>query len=222
MFSKEETIIMNMSGMYDEEQFDIPGARVLDLRHLAGTQCLCDEDSLDILRSTLAPLPSEGIHFIDGGDWHYLSLLWMEKVMEPFSLYLFDNHPDDQPTSFGEDVLSCGSWVLAARRSLPLLRDDVWINAAPGHLPGAAYISIDLDVLSKEYAVTNWDQGTMTLSELMEAISRIAANKRIIAVDICGGILPSQGACTCDLATNKGTRQALQEFLLNMSLHHTI
>lgn len=263
-------VVMDMSGMLVEEGFCPADACVLDFRGLAGTECLCDDEALRELRRALAPLPAEGIHFIDGGDWHYLSLLWMEKITEPFGLYLFDNHPDNQPASFGEDILSCGSWVLAACRTLPLLWDVVWINAAPGHLSGPspllrkgdgpclagaasnngerspsgafpqpavrwartrfkrsegngstleripAYISIDLDVLSREEAVTNWDQGTMRLTELMDSISKIAADQKIIGVDICGGILPSQGACTCDLATNKRTRQKLLEFLLSL------
>ena len=37
-------------------------------------------------------------------------LLWMEKITEPFSLVLFDRHPDTQRPSFG-DITSCGGWV---------------------------------------------------------------------------------------------------------------
>ena len=219
MFSQSQTVIMQMSGMYEEEGFRIPGARVLDFKTLGGTQCLCDDDALRQLREQLAPLPPCGIHWIDGGDWHYLSLLWLEKIKKPFTLYLLDKHTDDQPASFGPDVLSCGSWVLEARR-LPMLSDVNWtggdgsVRSLTGEGANAAYISIDLDVLSREYAVTNWDQGTMGLGELMDAISKIAAHHTIIGIDICGGILPSQGACSCDLAQNKETRKKLQDYLL--------
>lgn len=48
------------------------------------------------------------------------------------------------------------------------------------------YLSIDKDVLSKDYAATNWDQGTMTLEELLEIIEIIARTKRLIGVDVCG------------------------------------
>jgi len=48
------------------------------------------------------------------------------------------------------------------------------------------YVSIDKDVLSKDYAATNWDQGTMTLEELLEIIEIIAGTKRLIGVDVCG------------------------------------
>lgn len=48
------------------------------------------------------------------------------------------------------------------------------------------YISIDKDVLSKDYAVTNWDQGTMTLDELLEILEVVAKTKRLIGVDVCG------------------------------------
>lgn len=48
------------------------------------------------------------------------------------------------------------------------------------------YFSIDKDVLQESEAVTNWDQGTMKLKELINIISYISVNKRICGTDICG------------------------------------
>lgn len=50
------------------------------------------------------------------------------------------------------------------------------------------YISIDKDVLRTEDAVTNWEQGQMTLGELLLAIQEIARVKEVCGLDICGEV----------------------------------
>jgi len=48
------------------------------------------------------------------------------------------------------------------------------------------YITIDLDCLRIEDAVTNWESGRFTLNDLEWAIDLLARNCRIVAGDICG------------------------------------
>lgn len=48
------------------------------------------------------------------------------------------------------------------------------------------YISIDKDVLSTTEAVTNWDQGSMKLGQLLNLVEYISITKKICGVDICG------------------------------------
>ena len=55
-----------------------------------------------------------GVHLLDNGNYHYLSALMTERIREPYTLVLIDHHPDLQPSAFGWEVLSCGSWVLNA------------------------------------------------------------------------------------------------------------
>ena len=55
-----------------------------------------------------------GVHLLDNGNYHYLSALMTERIREPYTLILIDHHPDMQPSAFGCEVLSCGSWVLNA------------------------------------------------------------------------------------------------------------
>ena len=50
----------------------------------------------------------------------------------------------------------------------------------------AVWITIDKDVLASADAATNWDQGAMRLSHLVQAIRMLAADKRILGIDICG------------------------------------
>ena len=75
-----------------------------------------------------------------------------------------------------------------------------------------AYISIDLDLLSRDYARTNWDQGETTLEDLLGRLDGIAHRYRIAGADICGGITKAQGGTPEDFAVNRSTRQALFEY----------
>lgn len=59
----------------------------------------------------------------------------------------------------------------------------------------AVYISIDKDVLRDADCFTNfygWQQGTLSLDELVIALERIARRKRIVAVDVNGDASPAR------------------------------
>lgn len=85
----------------------------LDCTQISGTDCYCDDDAVTAIREQIANAgikTAEGIHFFDNGNYHYMSKIWTDMVQEPFSLVVFDHHPDMQPPRFG-DILSCGGWV---------------------------------------------------------------------------------------------------------------
>lgn len=176
-----------------------------DFSGIEGTGCYCSEEAAAQIRQTISGLPLRAVHLLGSGDCHYVSLFWLERMQEPFSLVLLDNHPDDQQTAFGGDILSCGSWVAEARK-LPFCKETIWIrDEADFALPeqDAVYLSIDLDVLSPDFARTNWDQGSMTMAQLCGIVRRLMEERRVAGADICGGISESQGAMTCDLAINR-------------------
>jgi len=229
------TILLNFTGVYEAEGFAPEGAEVIDCTSMDGVCCYCDAESLEALRKKVKPLEVNAIHWIDSGDYHYLSLLWLEKLDSPFALVLFDNHSDDQAAAFDDSMLSCGSWVRDARK-LPLMKHFLrygehgsrhTIEHAsephnnPMNIPEGlpVYISIDKDVLAPAYAVTDWDQGTMTLDELSEAVRGIADTHRILGADICGELTPSKGAVETDLIINAKTNCFIQELLLNLLSH---
>lgn len=160
---------------------------------LPGSRLYCTEEAAEEIRKRISGLPLEAVHILGSGDWHHVSLFWLERIKCPFTLVLFDNHPDDQESAFCKDMLSCGSWVLQARK-LPSCRKVLW---NPVDIPEGCdvYLSVDLDVLSPAYARTNWDQGNMTLEQLAGAIRLIKDRCRIIGVDVCGGLDGDPDAC---------------------------
>lgn len=55
---------------------------------------------------------------------------------------------------------------------------------------GCVWLTIDKDVLGPEEAATNWDQGSLPLGLLESAITRLANERRIVGVDLCGDYSP--------------------------------
>jgi len=224
--------------------------RWLDCTKIVGTDCYCDDDAIKEINelidnaesnsksesdrnienrdnSTSDIAPQQGIHFFDNGNYHYMSKLWTDRVQEPFTLIVFDHHPDMQPPRFG-GILSCGGWVKevldnnkfvqniiiigvkdelvetvreelsqsgeasilekvtfikeSKLNTLPSIICSDYVNVFSSNL----YISIDKDALSPSYAVTNWDQGSLTLDALKKCITALTTNRKILGIDICG------------------------------------
>lgn len=92
-------------------------------------------------------------------------------------------------------------WRMAPSRLLGG-RTIAWNNLADGGWPGfatalagrlpteAVYVSIDKDVLHPDEAVTNWNQGEMRLDHVLECLRALAAQRRIVGIDVCGEFAP--------------------------------
>lgn len=108
----KELVVMDFSHIYEEEQFfSYENTHWIDCTDIEGTGCYCSEDAKDEIRERIKELPVEGIHFIDSGNYHYVTEFWLEKIDSPFCLFVFDHHSDMEKPLFG-DILSCGSWIL--------------------------------------------------------------------------------------------------------------
>lgn len=121
-----EVSVINMSGIYERETFykDVSRAAFLDMKDISGTNCMCDDVAKELLLSRIAP---GDIHFIDNGNYHYLSALYLSLLKEPFSLVVLDHHPDMQRPMF--DILSCGGWVTDVLDKNAYVRDVHIIGA---------------------------------------------------------------------------------------------
>ena len=118
-------VILNLSGIYKEEKFWLQGngnserceqiseISWVDAQDISGTNCYCDEEAAAEINRRTENVPVAGIHFIDSGNYHYITRLWIGRIREPFRLLVFDNHTDMQLPAFG-GLLSCGGWIAAA------------------------------------------------------------------------------------------------------------
>ena len=133
MTKKEDIIIMNFSGIYRQQQFwrtgEIQRQNIswVEVQELTGSNCYCDEEAAKVLKEKLKKFSAEGMHFIDSGNYHYMSRIWLEKLEIPFRLVVFDNHTDMQLPAFG-GLLSCGGWIAASLEELPLLEEVILIG----------------------------------------------------------------------------------------------
>ncbi len=238
IYSMNDNItVFDFSGIYNEESFyqndkSSPFC-IINCRDIPGTNCMCDDEAIAHIKKRISEKAFEmtkdadenkrlaafakGIHFIDSGNYHYMSAIITEMIKEPFSLVVLDHHPDMQPPMFG-DILSCGGWVMKVIENNPYVRDVHVIGAdrelidkldkddakrvkfydvsdVRDELPDTEYpvfLSVDKDVVRREELVTNWDQGEMTKSELISFIKELFANREVIGVDICGECSPDQ------------------------------
>lgn len=181
-----------------------------DFTRLDGTCCYCDAQE-EIGRRLPQALPR--VRFIDSGDYHYMSHLLALRETEPFHLVLLDHHPDNQEPAFG-GVLSCGGWVKAMQEENPQLRSVLTIGpeGCPETLPEGwleqrrgerVYVSLDKDIMGRDWARTDWSQGIHTPAQVKEILARIMEGTEVAAIDICGEIPPSKGGTPEDLRINK-------------------
>ena len=235
--------VQDFTGVYDNQPFmqelrkkaaDSADIHWLDCTKIVGTDCYCDDDAIKEINELIDNAErnsnnkaenAPSIHFFDNGNYHYMSKLWTDKVQEPFSLVVFDHHPDMQPPRFG-GILSCGGWVLEVLKSNPFVQNVTIIGVADrlvdevrtelsqteyahvldkvkfikesendnlssfvyqqSGLSSNIYLSIDKDALAPAFAATNWDQGSLTTETLKAIVAGLAANHKIIGIDICG------------------------------------
>ncbi len=209
-------ILFHFSGAYRQQDF-YKGEDIeeIDCEHLYGTNCCLDEKTREWLEKEIAVKGTGGIHFLDSGNYHYMTRLWMEQIRQPFDLLVLDHHTDmDFPML--EELLTCGSWLRNALEGQENMKEVYLIGPEQkdverigdyhkgkmhimtqeqmhqGNRPEEAkdgfpiYISIDKDVLGEQWARTAWTQGDMTLEEMCHILDSFIRKREVLGIDICG------------------------------------
>lgn len=158
----KETVITNFSGIYKNQNFYKNYAEEIfwtELSDLSGCNCYCDAEASDRIRKEIQAFTGKGLHFIDSGNYHYMTRLWLEKLQIPFRLLVFDNHTDMQPPAFG-GLLSCGGWIAASLEELPLLQEVILVGPDE-----EAYTQVEPDLQQKVLFLSREKLSTMTAEE---------------------------------------------------------
>lgn len=159
----KEIVITNFSGIYKNQNFYKNYAEEeifwTELSDLSGCNCYCDAEASDRIRKEIQAFTGNGIHFIDSGNYHYMTRLWLEKLQVPFRLLVFDNHTDMQPPAFG-GLLSCGGWIAASLEELPLLQEVILVGPDE-----EAYTQVEPDLQQKVLFLSREKLSTMTAEE---------------------------------------------------------
>ena len=186
---------MNLSGIYKQQQFWRTGETQknkiswVEVQELPGSNCYCDEDAMETLRQKIEAFDAEGIHFIDSGNYHYMSRIWLEKLKEPFRLVVFDNHTDMQPPAFG-GLLSCGGWVAASLEELPFLEEVILIGPDQ-----AAFDQTEPELRKKVRFLSREQLSGMTLEEKLAFFEEMSAELPVY-VSVDKDVLCSENAST--------------------------
>ena len=159
----KETVITNFSGIYKNQNFYKNYAEEeifwTELSDLSGCNCYCDAEASDRIRKEIQAFTGKGLHFIDSGNYHYMTRLWLEKLQIPFRLLVFDNHTDMQLPAFG-GLLSCGGWIAASLEELPLLQEVILVGPDE-----EAYTQVEPDLQQKVLFLSREKLSTMTAEE---------------------------------------------------------
>ena len=170
---------MDFSGIYEEQQFwKGKEASWVEARDIPGTNCYCDEDAMNEIRSRIAPYSSGEIHFIDSGNYHYMTRIWLEKISESFDLLVFDNHTDMQPPAFG-GLLSCGGWIYDSVMELPLLQKVILIGPDE-----EAFSRVEPEIQKKVEFLSREKLRGMELMEILDFVKeQTGKNPLYISID---------------------------------------
>lgn len=131
-----QDFILDFTHVYDEEWIQKSTLPVIDCADITGCNMYCDEQAKAQLRKRLLPYGAQGIHFIDSGNYHYLTGLLLEQLREPFTLIVWDNHTDMQPPQMA-GLTSCGGWFRDTLLHNTYLRQALLIG------PDEASLSLD-------------------------------------------------------------------------------
>ncbi|XBG89927.1 hypothetical protein V4S38_07060 [Enterococcus cecorum] len=101
-----ENYILDFNGDYE----DYPNFTHFNCSQVFGSRLICSDEAREKLNQLIAHHGISGLHFLDSGDYHYITKLMCDQIHEPFDLVLFDHHTDMKDAVFGE-MLTCGDWV---------------------------------------------------------------------------------------------------------------
>lgn len=84
---KTQNLLLDFTHIYPEgiekEADDITRIDMSDIR---GTDMYCSPEAQEEIRRRLQGFGPEGIHFLDNGNYHYVTKLFVEKIRIPFPL----------------------------------------------------------------------------------------------------------------------------------------
>ena len=127
---KNENLILDFTHVYcDEDIKDIDRFRYIDCSDIQETDMYCSKNAYEKIWGRIEPYGIQGIHYIDSGNYHYISKIITDHIDEPFGLVMYDHHTDMQMPMVPE-MMSCGDWAGQALSQNKNLRQLVIVGTA--------------------------------------------------------------------------------------------
>lgn len=125
---KCENLILDFTHVYCDEYIkDIDRFRYIDCSDIEETDMYCSKEANKRIWEKIKPYGIQGIHYIDSGNYHYITKIITDHIDEPFGLVMYDHHTDMQiPMVPG--MMSCGDWAGQALSQNKNLRQLVMVG----------------------------------------------------------------------------------------------
>ncbi|MDY4821948.1 MAG: arginase family protein, partial [Lachnospiraceae bacterium] len=106
-----QNLILDFTHVYEDETVrDREQFQWIDCSDIAESHLYCSPSAYEEIRKRIEPFGISGIHFIDSGNYHYVTKIMTDFLKEPFVLVCFDHHTDMQKPMV-EGMTSCGDWA---------------------------------------------------------------------------------------------------------------
>ena len=104
-------IILDFTGIYERENLhkNFSGTWV-SLKDVYSCRGMVSREAGKIIAGRIGKPSLGGIHFLDSGDYHYMTKFFTDQIRQRFTLILIDHHTDLFKPRF-PGVLTCGSWA---------------------------------------------------------------------------------------------------------------
>ncbi len=169
---KPTGLILDFTHTYAKTWMErFPGLACLDCSDIEGTDMYCAQQAQGELERRLRAYPVEGIHFLDSGNYHYLTRLFAGRIGMPYHLVLLDNHSDMQPSMIPE-LLSCGAWAKQLLAEDPHLEQMLLIGP-----PQCALDEIEADKIEKLLCVSREEWQASGIPGLCRKLEKAGASR---------------------------------------------
>jgi hypothetical protein len=122
---------------------------------------------------------------LQGPEWKGANLSLLKTGA--LELYPYDHAPSRVSKDYGSGACHTQAPGCIEWKTIASLGEDNFIAHLLSRIETEnVYLTIDKDVFVRDYAVTNWDQGSMRLPYLLSMIAAIGNTHRIIGADVVG------------------------------------
>ena len=123
---KNNNFILDFTGVYDDEfAKEKTSLTWIDCTDITGCDMYVSDEAEKQIGERVDSVGIHGIHFLDSGNYHYVTKIMTDRIKEPFSLVVFDHHTDMQKPMI-EGLTSCGDWAGKVIKDNPYICQLWW------------------------------------------------------------------------------------------------
>lgn len=108
---KNNNYLLDFTGVYDDEFTNNKSSLTwIDCSDITGCDMYVTYEAEKKIGERIDAAGIHGIHFLDSGNYHYVTKIMTDRVRKNFSLVVIDHHTDMQKPMI-DGMMSCGDWA---------------------------------------------------------------------------------------------------------------